>query len=309
MVEFGIQLAAPAADPIVDHHDFYRELLRLGNGHFTTAWVTDHLMKEDHPQLEGWTTLTYLAAEFPAYTFGNLVLGQGYRNPALLAKMAATLDYLTGGRVILGIGAGWQADEYLAYGYPYPSAGTRIEQLGEVIDIVRAMWTQSPASYDGRHYQVREAFCEPRPAAPITILVGGRRPKLMRLVAEKADMWQWDGPIERYHRPYDLLVASCAEAGRDLSTIQLSTFAEAWFPVNPADHQERVPVGFTAAQDPSGAYADEFDWVLGPTPEDAVRQLAPLVELGVTQVTVYFHDSRTLTMFAEHVILALAAGQ
>src|SRR5207248_4535967 len=134
-----------------------------GEGSFTSAFVSDHLMKEDHPTVEAWTTLTFLAAEFPAYTFGNLVLSQGYRNPALLAKMAATFQYLSGGRLILGIGAGWQADEYEAYGYPYPSAGVRIEQLAEAVDVLREMWSQAPASYVGRHYQVRDAYCEPRP--------------------------------------------------------------------------------------------------------------------------------------------------
>src|SRR3954451_7755491 len=128
-LEFGIQLGAPAAEPMDDRHAYYRDLLTRGAGAFTSAWASDHLMKDEVPILEGWTTIAYLAGEFPDYTFGNLVLAQSYRNPALLAKMAATLEYLTGGRLVLGIGAGWQGDEYRAYGYPFPSAGTRIEQL------------------------------------------------------------------------------------------------------------------------------------------------------------------------------------
>src|SRR2546428_9465037 len=103
-----------------DRHAFYRDVLDRGQGAFSSAWVSDHLMKDDQPILEAWTTLTYLAAEFPQYTFGNLVLSQSYRNPALLAKMASTFQYLSGNRLILGIGAGWQADEYRAYDYPYP---------------------------------------------------------------------------------------------------------------------------------------------------------------------------------------------
>jgi alkanesulfonate monooxygenase SsuD/methylene tetrahydromethanopterin reductase-like flavin-dependent oxidoreductase (luciferase family) len=307
-IEFGIHLGMPAAEAMEDRHAYYRELLSRGEGSFTSAYLSDHLMKDDAPMLEAWTTLTYLAAEFPNFTFGHLVLSQSYRNPALLAKMAATFQYLSEGRLVLGIGAGWQADEYAAYGYPYPSAGTRVAQLGEAIDVLRAMWTQSPATYEGVHYQVHEAYCEPRPATPIPILVGGHRPKLMRVVAEKADIWQWDGPIERYQVPYDRLVAACAEVGRDLKAIRLSTAGEAYFPVDQALFPTAIPVAISAAQDPSGSYADEFDWVMGPTPEDAIAQLRPLIDLGVSHVTVYFHDRRSLDIFARDVIPAFAGA-
>ena len=307
-IEFGIHLGAPSAEAMGDRHAYYRDLLSRGEGAFSSAWVSDHLMKDDLPILEAWTTLTFLAAEFPAYTFGHLVLSQSYRNPALLAKMAATFQYLSEGRLVLGIGAGWQADEYAAFGYPYPSAGTRVEQLGEAIDVLRAMWTQSPADYEGVHYQVRGAYCEPRPATPIPILVGGHRPKLMRVAAEKADIWQWDGPIDRYRVPYDRLVAACADVGRDLTAVRLSTAGEAYFPVDPAMFPAPTPVPISATQDPSGSFADELDWVMGPTPADAIVQLRPLIDLGVTHVTVYFHDRRSLDIFAREVIPAFPRG-
>jgi alkanesulfonate monooxygenase SsuD/methylene tetrahydromethanopterin reductase-like flavin-dependent oxidoreductase (luciferase family) len=305
MVDFGISLAPPSVGPVGDRHQGYLDLLRRGEGAFTSAWVSDHLMNHDNPMVEGWTTIAYLAAEAPSYHFGNLVLSQSYRNPALLAKMGATLQYLTGGRLILGIGAGWQADEYAAYGYEYPSAGVRVEQLSEAIDVLRAMWTQSPATYEGKHYQVRGAYCEPRPEVPIPILVGGRRPKFMRVAAEKADVWQWDGPIDRYRVPYDLLVANCAEIGRDLGSITLSTFGEVYFPENPDDFPSTPLLGFTdPAQDPAGAYAGEADWVLGPTPDHAIESLRPLVDLGVSQVALYFWDHRSLDLFIREVVPA-----
>jgi alkanesulfonate monooxygenase SsuD/methylene tetrahydromethanopterin reductase-like flavin-dependent oxidoreductase (luciferase family) len=306
VVDFGIHLGTPSAEDMGDRHAYYRELLTRGTGAFRSAWVSDHLMKGEHPILEAWTTLTYLAAEFPDYAFGNLVLSQSYRNPALLAKMAATLQYLTSGRLILGIGAGWQADEYRAYGYPFPSAGNRVEQLAEAIDVLRLMWSASPATYDGTHHHVREAFCEPRPSIPIPILVGGHRPKFMRVAAAKADIWQWDGPIERYRVPHDLLVAACADLGRDVASIRLSAAGEAYFPADPADFPDPSATTISSGQDPSGAYADEIDWVMGPTPEDAIRQLRPLVDLGVTLVTVYFHDRHSLDRFAKEVIPAFA---
>ena len=166
------------------------------------------------------------------------------------------------------------------------------------------MWTQSPANYDGQHYHLRDAYCEPRPATPIPILVGGHRPKFMRVAAEKADIWQWDGPIDRYRVPYDHLVAACAEVGRDLSSIRLSTFGEAYFPADPADFAQSPRSPRSAPPRTRLALADEIDWVMGPTPDDAIRQLQPLIDLGVTLVTVYFHDRRTLDLFAREVIPA-----
>ena len=304
-VEFGISLLPPSTDTFDDRHAWFLELLPRGEGAFSSAWYPDHLMSGAVPRLEAWTAITYLAAEAPTYRFGNLVLSQSYRNPALLAKMASTLQYLTGGRLILGIGAGWQADEYAAYDYPYPSAGVRVAQLAEAIDVLRAMWTESPATYEGEHYRVRNAYCEPRPTVPIPILVGGRRPKFMRVAAEKADIWQWDGPIERWRLPYDLLVANCSEIGRPLDSITLSTFGEVYFPSNPADFPEEMPLGYTdPAKDPSGAFAEERDWILGPTPEAAIESLRPLVELGLGQATCYFWDRRSLDLFIREVIPA-----
>jgi alkanesulfonate monooxygenase SsuD/methylene tetrahydromethanopterin reductase-like flavin-dependent oxidoreductase (luciferase family) len=307
MVEFGINLLMPSAEEADDRQRYFLDLLRIAEGSFTSAWVPDHLMKGDQPLLEAWTTITWFAAMAPSFTFGNLVLSQSYRNPALLAKMAATFHHWSGGRLILGIGAGWQADEYAAYDYPYPSAGVRVEQLSEAIDVLRAMWTQSPASYEGRYYRVRDAYCEPRPASPIPILVGGRKPKFMRVAAEKADIWQWDGPIDRYRVPYELLVANCADIGRPLSSVTLSTFGEVYFPGDPADFPAEMPLGFTdVARDPSGAFADERDWILGPTPADAVAGLRPLLDLGVSQVTLYFWDRHSLRRFIDDVIPALS---
>ena len=308
-IEWGLSLAAPSAtdETMADRLDWYRELLRLGEGAYSSAWLPDHLMKHDREMLEAWTTITFLAAEFPSFGFGHTVLCQSYRNPALLAKMAATLDYLTRGRFVMGIGAGWQADEYLAYNYPYPSAGIRVEQLAEAIDVLRAMWTQSPATYEGTHYKVQDAYCVPQPGRPIPILVGGRKPKFMRVAAEKADIWQWDGPIDRYRVPYDLLVANCAEIGRDLASIRLSTSGEVYLPDDVSAFPRQAQLAITdPAQDPSGAFADELDWVIGPTPDDAVRQLEPMLELGVSHFTLYFWDRRSLRRFAEEVIPRLA---
>jgi alkanesulfonate monooxygenase SsuD/methylene tetrahydromethanopterin reductase-like flavin-dependent oxidoreductase (luciferase family) len=178
---FGVHLGMPCVgDQSLDRLTYYERLLAAGEGALSALWVSDHLQNDDADVLEGWTTLTYLGARAPSYRVGHLVLSQSYRNPALLAKMAATLQTLTGGRFVLGLGAGWQEDEYRAYDFPFPSARVRIEQLGETIDLMRAMWTDSPATYAGAHYRVTDAYCEPRPEPIPPILIGGQGPRLMR---------------------------------------------------------------------------------------------------------------------------------
>src|SRR5262249_25832622 len=131
-----------------------RQQIELLPPSFTTLWIEDHLQRGANMLLESWTTLAYLAAQSPRFTFGHLVDCQSFRNSALVAKMAATLQYLTGGHYIMGLGAGWREEEYRAYGYEFPAPAVRVAQLGETIEILRAMWSQSPATYRGTHYHI-----------------------------------------------------------------------------------------------------------------------------------------------------------
>lgn len=292
-VEFGILLTAnQVGDPVPDRLAYYRQCLDAGEGALNALWFSDHLQKGDAPVFEAWTTLTYLAALAPSYRVGHMVLGQSYRNPALLAKMAATLQMVSGGRLVLGLGAGWQEDEYLAYDYSFPKAGERIEQLAEAIDLIRAMWAGSPASFEGRHYSVRDAYCEPSPQPRPPILVGGQGPKLMRVAAAKADAWTWDGPLEMFRPPYERLIESCAEIGRPVSEIKLVAGFDAYFPADRADFPEPQWSG----------YLDFTTTPLGPTPADARAQLMPLVELGVAEFCVAFYDLTTLRRFVDEVV-------
>jgi alkanesulfonate monooxygenase SsuD/methylene tetrahydromethanopterin reductase-like flavin-dependent oxidoreductase (luciferase family) len=295
LVEFGVHLYGPQpGQTVAQCLEENLAIVRACEGALTSLWVSDHLQHEDQPTVEGWTHLTYLAALAPSYRVGHLVLAQSFRNPALLARMAATLQHFTGGRLTLGLGSGWKQDEYEAYNYAFGTAGRRIAQLGEAIDLIRAMWTQSPATYAGEHYRVTNAYAEPRPDPPPKILVGGQGPKLMRLVAEKADAWIWDYPPEVFRVPYDRLVAACAEIGRPLSDIRLCCEAFAHFPADPADFPEPSPAG----------YLDFMTTPLGPTPPDAVAQLQPLLELGVAEFIIGFEDLATAQRFATEVVPA-----
>src|SRR5437764_453089 len=173
-IEFGLMLQPKPLDfPGRELFDYNRRLIRALAPGFTTLWAEDHLQLGELATIECLTTLAYFAAEFPAFRVGSLVMSQGYRNPALLAKMAANLQFISGGRLILGLGAGWKEDEYRAYGYPFPDARTRTEELEEASIIIKSMWTSQPATFVGKHYQIHDAYCEPPPSPIIPLLIGG----------------------------------------------------------------------------------------------------------------------------------------
>ena len=164
-IQFGFTMPADQLDK-ARRATFVNDLdraLALISGHFDSAWIIDHLQFGDDDVLESFTTLSYMAARHPQLKFGHTVLCQSFRNPALLAKMGATLQFLSGGRFILGIGAGWHEEEYQAYGYDFPSAHVRVEQLEETLQIVKALWTDEKATVHGKHFTVTEAHCEPKP--------------------------------------------------------------------------------------------------------------------------------------------------
>ncbi len=227
MVEFGFSL--PAGPPKGQLDKFLGDLDMLTpqiNNQFSSLWMTDHFFWDDEPTHEAWTVLAFIAARYPMLKIGPIVLGQSYRNPALLAKMGATLQTLSGGRLIMGIGAGWKEDEYHAYGYPYPRPGIRIEQLEDTLEILQRMWTQpGNVSYEGKHYHVTDAYCEPKPAPAPPILMGGGGSKTMMLAARFADMWNLpDANFKAYDARLTVLKQHCETIGRDPASIRLSWF-------------------------------------------------------------------------------------
>ena len=191
-------------------------------GPFDSLWLPDHVQYGSNRVAEGWTLLPWALARYPDKLCGHEVLSNSFRNPAHLAKMVATAQALSGGRVILGIGAGWNAEEYQSYGWPYPSTRTRIAQLAEAIELIRAMWTQAPASYRGEHYQIADAYCEPRPAPIPPIMIGGHgETYLLRVVARHADWWNY--PFREpalYTHKQEVLKRHCRDVGRDYDTIR-----------------------------------------------------------------------------------------
>src|SRR5579862_8243367 len=164
------------------------ELERLG---FDSLWLNDHLYGIPGPQIpimEAWTTLSAVGALTERVQLGTLVSPVGFRNPALLAKMVATVDNITNGRVIVGIGGGWFQMEYEGYGFTFPPLRARLQQLDEAATLMRQMWTEAQPSFTGRHFQIASVLCEPKPVRRPPLLIGGGGEKvLLGLAAKHAD--------------------------------------------------------------------------------------------------------------------------
>lgn len=173
-IDFGLVLpVGPAKNEINRWLDDLDTHLPGLETYFKSLWMTDHFFWDDNPTYEAWTVLAYAAARWPQFDIGPMVLGQSYRNPVMLAKMGATLQMLCNGRFIMAVGAGWKEDEYHAYGYPFPRPGVRVEQLEDTLEIIRRMWTEEgQVSYQGKHYHIANAYCEPKPN-PLPKIIGG----------------------------------------------------------------------------------------------------------------------------------------
>jgi alkanesulfonate monooxygenase SsuD/methylene tetrahydromethanopterin reductase-like flavin-dependent oxidoreductase (luciferase family) len=190
-------------------------------GAFESLWFPDHVQYEQHTVAEGWSSLMFALARYPDKRCGHEVLCNSFRNPALLAKMAATAQALSGGRVVLGLGAGWQAEEYAAYGWPFPPARVRIAQLAEAIELIRSLWTMAPVTYQGQYFQLTNAFCAPQPDPIVPIMVGGAGEQyLLRVVARLADWWNYNfTDADAYAHKQAVLQAHCRAVGREYDAI------------------------------------------------------------------------------------------
>lgn len=218
-------------------------ILPTVNDTFDSLWIADHFYGMDaktDPFMEAWTTLTWLAAKFPDLDLCHHVLGHGYRPPALTAKMAATLQVLSGNRFMLGIGAGWRGDEYEAYGYEFPKPSVRFAQLEEVVQICRLMWTQDEPSFDGEFFSIEGASAPPLPDVVPPICIGANGEKVgLPLVGRVADMWHGSGGSdEEWGRKREIVDEAASGAGRDPSSISNGITIETPLPETDAESAE-----------------------------------------------------------------------
>ena len=179
------------------------------------------------PFPEAWTTLSALGARTERVRVGTLVTGNTYRHPAVLAKMAATLDHITSGRVVLGLGSGWQENEHRQYGIEFHTVGERLAHLDEACAVIKAMYAPGKANFSGQFYQLTDASCEPKPVQnPLPLLIGGGGEKVtLKITAKHADEWNVWGEPDTLRHKMAILDQHCADVGRDPKDIQRSAVA------------------------------------------------------------------------------------
>jgi len=194
-------------------------------------WYADHFMPNaadtSAPWPEAWVTLSALGALVPRLRIGTLVAGNTYRHPAVLAKMAATLDHITGGRVVLGLGSGWQENEHRQYGIPFYTVAERLARLDEACTVIRALFREPKSSFAGRFYQLEDASLEPKPVqTPLPLLIGGGGEQVtLRITAQHADEWNvWGTPTILEHK-MRILDQHCRNIGRDPKSIRRTAVA------------------------------------------------------------------------------------
>jgi F420-dependent oxidoreductase-like protein len=276
------------------------------------ASVFDHFLPIQSdptgPCFEGLTLLAAMAAHTERIRCGVIVTGVTYRNPAVLAKIATTIDHVSGGRMDLGVGAAWYEDEHDQYGIPFPPIGVRMDMLDDACGILRALWTQERATVEGQQFAVRNALAEPKPLQdPMPLWVGGSgERRTLRIVAEHADGWNtFFGDPDEYRHKLDVLAGHCADVGRDPHDIRKQVVLRAILGDTEADARERL----ADTADRAGLAPEQLaEGMIVGTPELCVERLAAHREMGVGDFLVLARppaDRRTIELFAREVAPAM----
>ena len=295
-------------------HTDYPSYLRLWKDAeelgYDWASVFDHFLPiqtdPDGPCFEGPTVLAALAASTSKLRCGIIVTGVTYRHPTLLANIASTLDHVSAGRFELGMGAAWYELEHQQYGIPFPRIGERMDMLEEAVPIVKSLLTQPTTTFEGRHYQVRDARCEPKPLQPggVPIWIGGGGEKrTLKIVAQHADGWNFFlGAPDEYRRKLEVLEGHCRTFDRDPADIRKGLIFQAILDEDRSKAQDRAPRSDSVTQVALGEHA-----IVG-TPEDMVARLRPFVDMGVGDFLLMARppvDPKTLELIATRVAPAL----
>jgi F420-dependent oxidoreductase-like protein len=313
----------------IDTKDHWATMLGIAqaadveDGPFESIWVFDHFHTVPVPTQEAtheaWTLMAAFAAATNRVRLGQMCTCIGYRNPAYLAKVAATVDVISGGRAEMGIGAGWYEHEWRAYGYGFPKAGDRIGMLEEGVEIMHQLWTQGTATLDGKHYQVDGAICQPLPlqdgGVPLWIAGGGEK-KTLRIAAKYANYTNFDGSLEGFSHKSEILAEHCREVGTDYEAITRSANYNVIIGETEKDVQDRIAwtkdhlLRAGVPEETAEARVRDFaNGLLVGTPEVIAERLAQVGKLGMSYAIVNFaevaYDRTSLTLFTEKVIPAL----
>jgi F420-dependent oxidoreductase-like protein len=287
-----------------------------------SIWVYDHFHTVPEPSEqathEAWTLMAAFAASTSRVRLGQMCTCMAYRQPTYLAKVAATVDVVSGGRAEMGIGAGWYEHEWRAYGYGFPRAGERIAMLDEGVQIMSQLWTTGTATLHGTHYDVDGAICRPLPlqegGVPMWIAGGGEK-KTLRIAAQHAAYTNFDGSLEGFRHKSEVLAGHCKDLGRDFDSITRSANYNVVIGRDEAEVQQRLDwIRGQYAKVLPAAKVDEVveQFRTGPavgTPEQIVETLQPLQDAGMTYAITYFaeaaYDRSGIELFEREVAPAL----
>jgi F420-dependent oxidoreductase-like protein len=310
-IKFGVFLPFYAFNGKKDSHIFNQlqdVVLKCEKLGFSSIWLDDHLMINKKPILECWTTLSALSKVTKKIRLGTMVTCNSFRNPALLAKMSATVDNISNGRLELGIGAGIQKQEHRAYGFPFNSPKIRIKQLDEAIWIIKKLWTQENVCFNGKYYTIRNADCEPKPIQkphPPLIIGGGGEQLMLRLTAKYANRYDWGylPSPELYHRKLEILKSYCKTVRRDFNEIEKSCWPTGQIFIGNErknlDEKVSQPISKIILKD----HVMRENFVH--TPEDFLNQIQYYINFGVTYFMLFFSDVSNfegLSLFAKKVV-------
>jgi F420-dependent oxidoreductase-like protein len=292
------------------------------DGPWESIWVYDHFhtvpVPTDEACHEAWSLVAALAATTQRLRIGQMCTCMAYRNPAYLAKVAATCDVISGGRIEMGIGAGWYEHEWRAYGYGFPPAGERLGRLDEGVQIMKQMWTEGRATLAGKYYQVDGAIGQPRPLQPGGLpfwIAGGGEKKTLRTAAKYAQYTNFDATPETWRRKSEILEQHCRDVGRDFGEITRSADFNVVIGETEQDVADKVQwihehYAKLVPADEAERSADLFRTGLTGTPEQIVEKLRSLESLGLAYAITYFVDSvldpKSVELFAGQVIPALS---
>ncbi len=261
--------------------DLAAECAHIERAGWDGIWIGDHFManaaENAGPWQESWSIITAFAATVPRLRLGTLVTGNTYRHPAVLAKAVAQADVISGGRIVLGMGAGWQQNEHEAYGIPYYTPGERLRRLEESVQVIRSLFSNERSNFDGRYYQLKDAPLNPKPLqARLPILIGGGGEKVtLGIVARHADEWNVPGTPETLAQKIGVLNEHCEREGRDPKSIKRVGAVQV-APGNDSGLGRRGPfVTFSAVRDLAGL-------------------VASYAEAGIDELIVHFNPTRTL---------------
>jgi len=282
-------------DPVEAYETMTRVAQTADETGFESVWLVDHFHTIPQPSqevtFECWTSTAALARDTKRVRIGQMVSCNGYRNPALLAKMASTVDVLSHGRLNFGIGAGWYEHEYRAYGYDYPDAPERLRYLREAVQVILAMWTQEEAVFEGQYYQLRGAINQPKGVQKphIPMLIGGGGEKVtLKLVAQYGDACNVNGDIATIQHKFDVIKQHCATVGRDYESIRRTVSVICAIGETEEAALASIPSEMRAL------FGDRIQGALIGTPDTIRTRLAEYEAAGVQELLITFVDRTRL---------------